>query len=105
MRRFLCLGPDIWVGSQTFSSVNDARLVEAGQIAVLDDDDYRCESLAASPYFQEVTDQVSAEEEQTPAEEQTSEEVPAAEASEEVVEDKPKRRMKSDAESEVGGRS
>jgi len=105
LRRFLCLGPDVWVGSQTFSTINDSRLVETGQIAVLEDDDSRCDLLASSPYFQEVIDQVSAEAEQTPAEEQTSEEVPAADASEEVVEDKPKRRMKSDAESEVGGRS
>ena len=54
MRRFLCIGPDVYIGARGSWAIRDAKLVRAGQVAILHDDDPRCADLARNPLFNEV---------------------------------------------------
>lgn len=76
MRYFLYVGPEdgVYVGARDSSVIGDAKFIGPGQTAVLQDDDPRCDSLAASPSFQEVDE--NGEEVEAPVPEPVS--VPAA---------------------------
>ncbi len=60
MRRFRLTGPEVLIGGVQFSRLAGTILVREGQIAVVADDDPRCEDLARSPFLEEVTDEAPA---------------------------------------------
>jgi hypothetical protein len=81
------------VGSIQFSRIENTKLVREGQVAILADDDPRCDDLARSPYFEEITEDV-------PDDDFDSSATPANVVDEESTK---KRRSKVPVESEVCG--
>ena len=59
MRRFEVTGPSILIGGVQFSRIEQTIAVKPGQIAVLADDDPRCDDLARSPYLRELIEPTS----------------------------------------------
>lgn len=61
MRRFELTGPSVLIGGVQFSRIEHTILVREGQVAVLADDDPRCDDLARSPYLRELIEPTSPE--------------------------------------------
>jgi len=54
MRRFKLTGPEVLIGGTSFQRLSNTILVQDGKVAVLADDDPRCDDLARSPFLEEV---------------------------------------------------
>jgi hypothetical protein len=67
MRRFEVTGPSVLIGGKQFDRLEHTILVKEGQIAVLADDDSRCEDLARSPFLREIVDESSDDSTETPS--------------------------------------
>jgi hypothetical protein len=117
VRRFLCIGPDVFIGPAGVDNVGSAKLVTSGQIAVLDDNDSRINDfLRWTNQFQEVDENgdpisspppvVTPAPDPAPVSSPEQDSVEAELPTQESVTDdmaKTKRRAKPDAESEVSG--